>query len=417
MTTTTVPATEVNLSDTAFYITEDFHPYLAELRARGPVHWTQAWPDRGFWSVVRHKEIKEIGLQPILFSCEQVGNVLPPDPHMYDTPEGKAAGGIGLHPTFVDPPRHDIIRKSIFRPFEPKGVIQLESEIQRMCDYLIDGVIERGECDFVKDIASKLPIHVICSWMGAPREDWDRLLNYVNAFFNYSDPDYQLGPTPADTMKIGMTSQFEYVREQIAERRRRPKDDMFTLMSQASVDGEVLSLDEASWWTWSILTAGFETVRASSSYAIMRLSEDVKQQKMLIDDPKLGKTAANEFVRMATPAHSAVRVAMEDTEVGGQRIRAGDWVVIWMTSGNRDELVFDKPNLLDITRSPNPHLGFGWGTHVCLGRHLGILEVSRLVRTALMRLENIEINGEIVWTTGMAMGIKKLPIAFQPRSH
>jgi cytochrome P450 len=404
------------LADPAFYISSDFHPYLTELRHAGPVHWTQPWSDRGFWSVVRHKEVSDALLKTNVFSSQQMGDTLPPDPHMFDSAEIREASGFGMVPSYTDPPRHTLVRKQVSKPFSPQMVGKLSDDCQRICESAVDNVIDRGECDFVRDLVAKIPMHVICALMGVPREDWESLTKYVNGVVAFADPDHQLGATPAETQQIAQQSLFAYLRKLIGARREKPQDDLATLFAQAANDDGPLPETEMCWWAWAIFAAGFETSRNVMSQGVLALVQKPELTAQLRSNPGVIGDAAEEFSRWATPAHSTLRVATEDTVIGDQQVKAGDWVLLWLASANRDATVFANPFEIILTRRPNPHVAFGYGAHNCLGRRIALLEVKLLIQTVLARLDDIEQAGPLEWSTGMVMGLKRFPIRFHRRN-
>jgi cytochrome P450 len=403
-----------NLHDPLFFLSDEFPPLLARLRREDPVHWTQAWPDRGFWSVARHRDIRDVLLKPTLFSSQEMGSLIPADPHMYDDPEAKAAAGIGFVPPFMDPPRHDAVRRPFVMPFAARTIARLAAESQAICDRLVDAVIDRGECEFAQDIAARLPMHLICGLLGVPPEDWDHVGRYVNSFICNTEPAFQLGATPAETIAIATRAQFDYVRTLVEDRRANPRDDLTTLAAFATVDGEPIATEETLWWCWAILIAGIETTRNVITGGLLALIENADEMRRLRTNPDCARDAAEELARWTTPVPAVMRVATADALIGEQVVAAGDWVVLWLASANRDEAVFDDPFRLDLSRSPNPHFAFGHGTHICLGRNIALLEVRHILQTVLRRLDRIELAGPIEWTSSvMATGVKTLPIRFR----
>jgi cholest-4-en-3-one 26-monooxygenase len=398
------------LHDPLFFVSDSFPPLLRQLRQEHPVYWTQAWPDRGFWSVTRHRDIREVLLKPTLFSSQEMTSLIPADPHMYDDPAARAAAGIGFVPPFMDPPRHDVVRRPFVMPFAAKTVARLADESQAICDRLIDDILDRGECEFAREVAARLPMHLICGLLGVPREDWDHVGKYVNSFICNTEPDYQLGATPAETIAIATREQFDYVRTLVADRRANPRNDLTTLAAFAPISEE-----ECLWWCWAILIAGVETTRNVITGGLLALIENPGEMARLRANPAGARDTAEELARWTSPVPAVMRVATEDTAIAGQPIGKGDWVVTWLASANRDDNVFADPYRLDLARRPNPHLAFGYGTHICLGRNIALLEVRQIIQTVLRRLDRIELAGPVEWTSSvMATGVKALPIRFRP---
>jgi len=397
------------LHDPRSFLSDGFLPLLARLRRDAAVSWTAAWPERGFWSVTRHREVREVLLQPARFSSAAMGDNIPADPHMYEDPAARAAAGLGLVPGYMDPPRHDAVRRPFARPFGPASVARMAAETQAICDGLVDAVIDRGGCDFARDVAARLPTHLVCGLLGVPRADWDHITGYVNSFICNTEPDYQLGATPAETIAIAARGQFDYVRALVADRRAHPKDDLTTLAALAPISEE-----ECLWWCWAILIAGVETTRNVITGGLLALIEHPALIARLRAEPAGLRGAAEELARWTTPVQAVMRVATEDCRIGDQTIAAGDWVVAWLISANRDEAAFADPDRLDLTRNPNPHLAFGYGPHLCLGRNLALLEIRHIIGTVLRRLDAIELAGPPEWTSSvMATGVKSLPIRFR----
>jgi len=402
-------ALTARLHDPLFFLAPEFQPLLAVMRRDHLVHWTQAWPDRGFWSITRYRDIRDVLLKPNLFSSQEMASLIPADPHMYDDPAAKAAAGIGFVPPFMDPPRHDEVRRPFIMPFAAKTVARLAAESQAICDRLIDEAIERGTCEFAQEVAARLPMHLICGLLGVPQEDWDHVGKYVNSFICNTEPEFQLGATPAETIAIATREQFDYVRRLVADRRANPRDDLTTLAASAPISEE-----ECLWWCWAILIAGVETTRNVITGGLLALIEHPDQMEWLRSNPDGAREAAEELTRWTIPVPAIMRVATEDTAIAGQAIARGDWVVVWLASANRDEGMFADPYRLDLARSPNPHLGFGYGTHICLGRNIALLEVRQILQTVLRRLDAIELAGPVEWTSSvMATGVKSLPIRFR----
>ncbi len=404
------------LGDPAFFLTPEFHSLLRELRRSKPVAWTQAWDDRGFWSVTRYSDICTVLNDPKIFSSEAYGSQMPTDPHMYDTPEQRKAGGVGLIPTFTDGKIHDDIRRAVHKPFGPAQVAKLSELCQKVCDQLIDEVIDKGECEFVSEVAAKVPMYIICMMLGLPREDWEEMHRYVNSVINNEDPDAQLGKDPVDTLRIAQKWQIDYLRDAIRARRAAPTDDLISRSANAKIGDDLIPEDNILWWCWSFVVGGFETSRNVISEGLLALINHPDQAELLRNEPERDREAAEEMVRWTTPSPQMMRTAMQDTELAGQPIKKGDWLIAWLASANRDETIFESPYKFDITRSPNRHLSFGYGPHNCIGRYIALLETRLIMATILRRLKNIEVAGNVDRVAScFGMGIKRMPLRFEAR--
>lgn len=397
------------LADPAFFLTEDFRALLRHLREHDPICWAQPWDDRGCWVVTRHADLKAIYDQPLLFSNEAAGNIIPADPNFHSA--NREAQGFGAVIANTDPPRHAELRRVFARYFSGPQIAKLEEQCQDVTDEILSEVLDRPEVDFVMDVATHLPARLICQMLGVPRHDWPEMTRYVNSFACFSDPDYQLGASPAETFQLSMAWTFEYIAGLVAQRRQDPRDDLCSVAATAQIDGEPISDRDAAWGAWQLLAAGFETSRNVISGGLFALIQHPDQAEMLKQEPKLLQTAVDEMMRWTLPTTANLRVATADAEVAGQAIRKGDWLFLMIESANRDERVFDDPYRFDITRRLNPHLTFGHGVHNCIGRMLAMLEVKVMLRTILERSDGIELVGEPEYSgSTIAKGLKRLPV-------
>jgi cholest-4-en-3-one 26-monooxygenase len=403
------------LADPAFFLTQDFHSLLRALRHRSPVHWCQPWPQRGFWAVTRQSDMKTIADQPMLYSNEIAGNIIPADPEAFR--HHREEQGYGTVLSNVDPPLHTALRGVYGRFFSGPRIAKHEGLCQSLTDQILDELDGRDGFDFVMDVAAHLPARLICRLLGVPAKDWPYITRYANSFASFSDPALQLGDTPADTFRIAKDKTFAYVEELVNRRRAVPEDDLASVAATAEVAGAPLGHREAAWIAWSLLAAGFETSRNIMSGGLLALIEHSDQDKMLRADPGLLQGAVDEMVRWTTPATGLLRVATADTEFGGHAIKADDWLVMFLDSANRDEAVFSDPYRFDIRRRPNLYLSFGHGIHNCIGRMLALLEARVMIRTMLARFDAVTIAGPLEWSaSSIAKGLKRMPVRVQRRA-
>ncbi|MDB5578556.1 MAG: hypothetical protein JWR80_3732 [Bradyrhizobium sp.] len=404
------------LADPAFFLTREFHALLRTLRHDAPVQWCQPWPQRGFWAITRQAEMKIIADQPLLFSNEVAGNIIPADPDSFR--QYRDEQGFGAVLTNVDPPRHGELRRVYSRFFTGPRVAQLDGLCQELTDQIFDELEERASFDFVMDVAAHLPARLICRLLGVPAADWPYITRYANSFASFTDPALQLGPTPADTFRIAKDKTFEYVEDLVTRRRAAPEDDLASMAALAEVDGSPLGHREASWIAWSLLAAGFETSRNIMTGGLLGLIEHPDQAEMLRADPRLIHSAVDEMVRWTCPPTGLLRVATADTMLAGQQIAADDWVVMFLDSANQDEAVFTDPERFDIRRRPNPYLSFGHGIHNCIGRMLALLEARVMIRTVLDRFDTVTVTGPLEWSAStIAKGVKRMPVTVRRRTE
>ncbi|HZP30270.1 MAG TPA: cytochrome P450, partial [Acidimicrobiia bacterium] len=387
----------VDLTDATLYREGFPHELFAELRRAGAVHRhpAVAAPPLGveleFWSVVRHDEIERANRDWQTFSARE---------------------GIGLGPTqperrghtivSMDPSDHTRMRRLISAGFTPRMIGKLEERIATRTERILDDVEARGECDFVKDVAYQLPMHVIADIVGIPEDERPWVFERTEVFLKALDPTSPL--TEAD-QRSAEADLFDYAQRLSRRKRAEPADDVWTTLTVAEIDvdgGRTTALTELELdMFFVILTlAGSETTRNAISQGLMALLDHPDQLSDLRADPGLAVSAADEMIRWASPVLYFGRTATTDVELGGAPIRAGDRIVLWYPSGNRDGAAFADPFRFDIRRSPNPHVSFGGGgPHYCLGANLAKKEVQVMMRAVVDRFD-VELSGAPVWSGG-----------------
>ncbi|MCL6641303.1 MAG: cytochrome P450, partial [Candidatus Rokubacteria bacterium] len=313
----------------------------------------------------------------------------------------------------MDAPEHTRYRKLVNRGFTPRQMRMLEPHIRELTNRILDDVIERGECDFVVDVAAELPLQVIAEMLGVPHEDRHKVFEWSNRMIGSEDPEYSVS---AEEVQAAQVEMFMYANELAKERRENPRDDIVTALLNAEVDGDRLSEMDFNLFFLLLAVAGNETTRNSISHGVRAFCEHPDQYRKLVADPSLAKSATEEVVRWASAVMYFRRNVTRDTELRGQRIRAGDKVSIWYISANRDEEVFDDPFRFDITRHPNEHVGFGGGgPHHCLGANLARMEITVLLEEMARRIPTIELVDEPApLRSNFIAGIKHMNVAFPP---
>ncbi|MFD0690725.1 cytochrome P450 [Actinomadura fibrosa] len=343
---------------------------LRWMRENAPVYRDEAG---GVWGVARHADIKAVSRMPEAFSS---AHGIRPD--------------TGATPMMIDmdDPAHKLRRKLVSAGFTPRRVAAQEAYLRRICDEIIDGVCERGECDFVQDVAAPLPLIVIGDALGVAPEDRSMLLTWsddmLSALTGGDDPD---SLTKAAEAFGGFT---EYADRAIALRRDEPRDDLLSVLVHAEVDGDRLDHGSLVHESLLILIGGDETTRHVISGGMYQLCLHPEQRQALIDDSGGIPTAVEEMLRWVSPIKNMNRTAVRDVELGGQLIREGDSVLLLYPSANRDEEVFEDPFRFDVARTPNDHIAFGNGPHFCLGNSLARLELKVMFERLLARLPDIE---------------------------
>ena len=398
--------TEIDLLDMDRFQRLEHHEMFRRLRAEQPVSWHDVPGGQGFWSFVKHADVVEINRDAERFSSERAGVTL-------QDPED--IGGFDMRGVMMletDPPRHTRYRLLVNKGFTPRMIGVLEQYLRNRATLIVDNVIERGECDFVVDLASELPLQAIAEIMGVPQEDRKLIFEWSNAMVGADDPEFAASPDEAMTASAQL---YAYANELAKERRRDPRDDIVTKLINAEVEGEQLSELEFDMFMLLLAVAGNETTRNTTAWGMWALMQNPDQYAALCADPdaRLG-TAVEEILRWASPVMYFRRTATSDTEVGGQAISEGDKVVMWHISANRDEAVFDDPFRFDITRDPNDHVAFGGGGHhFCLGANLARAELGFIFEEILERIPDMHLTGEpSILRSNFIGGIKHMPVAF-----
>ncbi len=371
----------------------------------GPLPADFPYSEPGFWAAITHDDIVHVSKHPELFSSAE-GVALSPMPK-----EPQVAMSFFLT---MDPPEHTIFRKLISAAFTPRQINRIQYQIEQKSTEIVDDLIGAGDVDFVSACSGLLPMHTISDIIGIDPKDREPVRQAAEALFAGKE---EAMSTDLDTLSY-MASQVQVLRDSaidIAEaRRRKPEDDLMTNIVQAEVDGHRLTNDQVGAFMILLSSAGNDTTKQTTSHSMLALARHPEQRRWLLEDwdDRIGQ-AVEEFVRWASPVMDFSRTATRDTEIRGSHIRAGDKVALFYCSGNRDRAVFDNPGAFDITRTSNPHLGFGGGgVHYCLGSHVAKTQLRSLFRELLTRAPDVEI-GEPVWLRNIFVhGIKHLPAHF-----
>jgi cytochrome P450 len=398
------------LSDPGFFVNHDPHPLWQQLRKEDPIHWTESLV-RGFWSITRYDDIIAVVSEPTLFSSAQLISV-PSSPEMeLLTPEMLGSGEMML---MTDPPLHGAMRRAFNRLMLPRAVGRFEVPGPELVREILDEALERGECDFVLDVAARLPMAFICEIMGIPRSDWPDMFRWGNMIAGNEDPEYQVESGSAlETRQQGSLNIGNYCIKAALERRGGEGEDLLSVLGNARINGRLLTERELAHNGLLYVGAGLETTRNAISAGLLALLEHPDQLELLLQDESLMPTGVEEILRWSSPVTHFARVAMKDTELGGKRIHQGDRVVLWFPSGNRDEEVFKDPYTFDIRRTPNEHIAFSKGEHFCGGAHLARLELRLMLQALLKRTKQIELTGKVErLRSNFLAGIKHMPVRF-----
>lgn len=393
------------------------HEEWARLRRESPVHWCTPPGYRPFWAVTKHADIVEVSSQPDKF--RSAGRFI-----LF--PEAAEAGGPTLEDdpplrmlVNMDPPEHRDYRKLVSHWFTPRAIARLENRLEEITEEIFDDLAKDGswqECDFVRDVAALQPLRMITEILGIPREREEFVLRVTNENFGIEDPEFQRQGTTREERLGFLTEAFTYLSELMEDRRRNPRNDLTTVLANATIRGEPVPTFELYSLYFLIMVAGHDTTRNSISGGLLALLDHPDQFAKLRENPDLIETGADEIVRWTTPVNHFARTATVDYVLRGQRIRKGDSVALFYASANRDEDVFPDPYVFRLDREPNPHLGFGVGEHFCLGAHLARLDLKVFFRQFARRILDIELAGPVqLLHASFVGGPKHIPIRFRMR--
>jgi cytochrome P450 len=412
-----LPVDEIQLSANDFWLRplEEREGAFATLRAERPISFHEE-PEieilpkgPGYWAVARHADILEVSRTPEIYQSGKGSNIgdLPP---AFNEFFGSMIN--------MDDPAHARLRRIVSSGFTPRMLGRLEADVQRAAARVVDEVIERGECDFVTDIAAALPLRIICDMMGIPESQYRFVFDRTNVILGAGDPDYVPDVGNIIQALLGAGAELASLVQDLGRvRRGKPTEDLTSALVNAEIEGEQLTDSELGSFFVLLAVAGNETTRNAISHGMKALCDHPGERaKWRADFERVAPTAVEEIVRWATPVIHFRRTATRDTELRGQKIRAGEKVVMFYCSGNRDEDVFPEPFRFDVTRNPNEHVGFGGpGPHFCLGAHLARREITVMFRELFRRIPDLEVTGEPArLASNFIHGIKRMPCAFTP---
>jgi cytochrome P450 len=411
----------IEVSSKAFWnqTSEQRDKRFAVLRAEDPVSWQAPVEDAvapdpndpGYWAVVKHADIVKVSRSSTTYISGQgvLFDLLPPE-------------FLEMSQSFLamDAPRHDSLRKLVASAFTPKRIARIDEQIKVAAREVVDSFAgdPSGEIEFVDRCAERLPMRLFCDMFGVPEELRTQTVKAAGGIVSWADPE-ALGDRSA--VEVGLEANqtlHGIAAELIAVRREKPSDDLFTNLVQAELDGERLTDAEIGAFFVLMSVAGTDTTKHTSAWTVKAMTQFPEQRDWLREDyDGRIKVAVEEFVRYASPVMTFRRTAVEETELGGKKILPGDKVVLFYPSGNRDADVFPDPDRFDLSRDPNPHVGFGGGgTHFCLGNQLAKSALRALFSELLTRIPDFSAGEPELLGTNFMRGVKRLPFTFTPES-
>ena len=381
----------------------------------GPVHYDEREipdlpfpPGPGYWALTRHDDIWHVSRNPKLFCSGQGGSNIGDLPQEMSEFFGSMIN--------MDDPKHFRLRSIVSKGFTPREITAVEDVVKTKANEIIDRLVADfpdTSCDFVEHVAAALPLEIICDMMGIPSDDYAKVFKWTNTILGGGDPDFV---TSYEDLMGQALEMFMYAQALGEARKADPQDDITSIMMAAEVDGEQLTAQEFGSFFILLVVAGNETTRNAISHGMKALTDFPDQKAIWFDDfDAHSKTAVEEIVRWGTPVIHFRRTATEDTEIAGQPIAAGEKVVMWYNSGNRDDRVFENPYTFDVRREPHPaQIGFGaGGPHFCLGANLARREITVMFDVIRERLPSLRITGEPDYLqSGFINGIKRLQCAW-----
>ncbi|HZM83909.1 MAG TPA: cytochrome P450 [Candidatus Limnocylindrales bacterium] len=363
--------------DPALYSHGDPFEQWRWLRANEPVYWHPPTELPGFWALTRYEDVRAAYRDTETFSSAH-GILLRPADHGADPGGGRTLA-------LTDLPRHRQLRTLVDEWFAVRSVRALEAEMKEIAQSVVDRALERGSCDFVADIAARIPLYVICKMMGVPDSDWEHLYNLTSQAFAAGDPL---------TRRFAHLDILGYFETLQAVKAVNPTNDLVSVLATGHVFGERLSAEDVILNCDNLLVGGTENTRIAAAGGMLAFLQHPDQWQALTEEPALLPTAVEEVLRWTSTATHIMRTALRPRQIRGRNIAIGERVVLWLPSANRDETVFDNPDRFDVARQPNRHLALGFGEHFCLGSMLARVELKLLYGELLARSVHIELGGE-----------------------
>jgi methyl-branched lipid omega-hydroxylase len=391
------------------------HADFARLRALGkPAYFIEpespfSNPGGGYYAFVSHADVVAASRQPELFSSARGSTSIEDLPAEFNEYFGSMIN--------MDDPRHARLRRIVSSAFTPRMIKKFQSGVQRTAAAIVGDLLATGPCDFVQHVSARLPLKIICEMMGIGEEHYDMVLRNTNIILSGADPEFiseDMDQAITQILTAGKDL-ADLVIEMAADRAGQPADDLISALASANIDGEQLTPAELGSFFILLVVAGNETTRTAISHSLNLLTEHQDQRELLLADlDRRLPAAVEEIVRYVSPVIWMRRSVTRDCTLNGHDYREGDKVVLFYWAANRDEAVFADPGRFDVTRSPNPHVGFGAaGPHFCLGAHLARREITAMLRELMARVPTIRASGEPDrLLSSFINGIKHLPCEF-----
>jgi cytochrome P450 len=401
---------QVRLDDPAYYLGNPW-PVYARLRQEAPVFW---YEPRRCWVVTKHADVRQVTTKPHIFSSAHGTLLHNLNPDGTYRSSDQHFGEVAERIAHVDPPRHRELRRVMAPGFTPVAVDRLTVEVEDHCDRLLDQIVPGEPIEFVESIGAVLPMLTVCDMLGIPNAEHAKIRfwsDQLERLFTVEMSDDERATTVQN-----FSGMNPLLQEVFDDKRVNPGDDLISSLLAAELDNDRLSAANVLMMTQTLIGAGNDTTRALLSGLVLAMAEHPDQYDLLRNDPDLTPNAVEEALRWVTPARGFIRTAVEDTEIRGQQISAGQRVYIAYDSANRDEEVFPHPEIFDVTRPKSSvQVGFGFGTHVCIGASLVRMEARVFLKNMIQRFQRIELAGQ---PKRVELTIRnswtQLPVVFHP---
>jgi linalool 8-monooxygenase len=407
----------IDLKDPDLYLAGTPHDTFAWLRANDPVYWNAETDGAGFWAVTRHADVVAVSADPLTFSSARRNGG-----HRIFNENTMGGEGIEASMISMDPPRHVDYRRMVMGGFTPPRLRDMEAGIRRRAVNLIEAMVGRakaedGPIDFVSGFSAPYAIQTLAELFGVSEDDGDKLFEWSNAVVGEDDPEVRASP---EYMASAVQEMAGYSLRIWGERAAAPGPDLISMLVKSAQDGTEMSVPRYLATFILLVVAGNETTRNSISGGLIALNENPEQRERAMAEPAILPHMAQEIVRWVSPVLHMRRTATRDVDLGGRAIRAGDKVVMWYPSANRDDAVFEDPYRFDIGRTAKAgggkHVGFGYGEHVCLGQRLAELQLRVAYEELFARLADLKPAGPPRrLRSNFINGIKTLPVTFRAR--
>ena len=391
-------ALHINLVDSGLYSHGDPFAQWRWLRENDPVHRHEPTDYPSFWALTRYQDVKAVFRDPETFSSAR-GILLRPAGHGADPGGGRTLA-------LTDPPRHRQLRGLVDDWFTVRSVRGVETRMREVAGTVIGLALQKERCDFVGEIAARIPLYLICSMMGVPAEDWERLFGLSRQAFGAGD---------AATRRFAHLEIMGYFEDLAVAKAKKPGDDLVSVLAAGEIEGRPLTREEILLNCDNLFVGGAENTRIAAAGGMLAFLEHPDQWRLLAEDPALLPAAVEEVLRWtSTPTH-IMRTATRPVRIRGVRIEADDPVTLWIPSANRDEEAFDQPERFDVRRQPNRHLSLGFGEHFCVGSMLARVEIRLLYQELIDRSIAIEPDGDPVRLDSIVVnGLERLPVKLVP---